>query len=1059
MLRRSALREIRQSLGRYLAILSIVALGVGFFAGLKVTRSCMVKTAADYVSQQSLYDFKLVSTLGYDDDSARRVAAADGVKNVEVSKTLDVLITDRSGSERVFKAITLNRHLNRPLLQKGRMPRSGSECVVDSHCSGIAVGDVIRLAADNEKSTKKRLRRRSYRVVGTIASPLYLDYNRGSTSLGDGTVSGFFALLPSGFRGSTGSELYVSVETGSAAFSNAYDRDIRNQKRGIRKAAKAASAARRQKLVRSARSRLNKQKARYRRSRAACEKEKQQSEEKLEAAAARLDQAEAQLAEQKADLMRRQTRLQNARRQLDTGIQRLDSSIDRIKKALAQASAGAGAGGAQDIAAPGGSGSGTGTGDPGSGTGTGGSGSGTGTGDPGSGTGTGDPGSGTGTGDPGSGTGTGGDSENGAAQLNTLKQQLQRKRRQLQRQRAQVDSGLSRISDGLRELRSGSEELAAQRQSWQSGKAEAEAEFAAAEKKLDRAAARLDKAERSIDDISAGRTYVLTRAANPGYATYESNTSILSSVARVFPLFFFLVAALVCMTTMTRMIDEQRAQIGVLKALGFGNRAILGKYLFYAGSAGGIGALSGYFLGTWLFPAAIWKAYGSMYDFSDRIAYVFSPRLFLLSLGAALLCTVGTAWICCAGELRSAPAALLRPKAPHAGRRILLERIRPLWNHISFLWKVSLRNIFRYKKRFLMMIVGISGCTALLVAGFGIRTTIAGIGDYQYNEIDKYDYTVTFSGDSSAARQQAFRRSVQSGSAGAQVRFLNQESVEFSNAGKTRTVTLVTDRAAGFSDFVDLHSEERAVAFPRRGTAVLCQRLQEHYGVRVGDTVTLTQGSRRMRVKVSGFCDNYINDYIYISRETYADGFGREPRLKTAWVRLPDASAAAVRASAAKARKCDRVTAVSTNRDMLDRIDEMMSSLTAVVLLIILCAGALAFIVLYNLTGIHITERIREIATIKVLGFYPGETASYVFRENFLLTAVGALVGLPLGTWLLHFVVHQINVATVYFEVRISPSGYLLSFVVTFVFALLVALVMSRRLRRISMTESLKSIE
>lgn len=1014
MLRRSALREIRQSLGRYLAILSIVALGVGFFAGLKVTRSCMVKTAADYVSQQSLYDFKLVSTLGYDDDSARRVAAADGVKNVEVSKTLDVLITDRSGSERVFKAITLNRHLNRPLLQKGRMPRSGSECVVDSHCSGIAVGDVIRLAADNEKSTKKRLRRRSYRVVGTIASPLYLDYNRGSTSLGDGTVSGFFALLPSGFRGSTGSELYVSVETGSAAFSNAYDRDIRNQKRGIRKAAKAASAARRQKLVRSARSRLNKQKARYRRSRAACEKEKQQSEEKLEAAAARLDQAEAQLAEQKADLMRRQTRLQNARRQLDTGIQRLDSSIDRIKKALAQASAGAGAGGAQDIAAPGGSGS---------------------------------------------GTGTGGDSENGAAQLNTLKQQLQRKRRQLQRQRAQVDSGLSRISDGLRELRSGSEELAAQRQSWQSGKAEAEAEFAAAEKKLDRAAARLDKAERSIDDISAGRTYVLTRAANPGYATYESNTSILSSVARVFPLFFFLVAALVCMTTMTRMIDEQRAQIGVLKALGFGNRAILGKYLFYAGSAGGIGALSGYFLGTWLFPAAIWKAYGSMYDFSDRIAYVFSPRLFLLSLGAALLCTVGTAWICCAGELRSAPAALLRPKAPHAGRRILLERIRPLWNHISFLWKVSLRNIFRYKKRFLMMIVGISGCTALLVAGFGIRTTIAGIGDYQYNEIDKYDYTVTFSGDSSAARQQAFRRSVQSGSAGAQVRFLNQESVEFSNAGKTRTVTLVTDRAAGFSDFVDLHSEERAVAFPRRGTAVLCQRLQEHYGVRVGDTVTLTQGSRRMRVKVSGFCDNYINDYIYISRETYADGFGREPRLKTAWVRLPDASAAAVRASAAKARKCDRVTAVSTNRDMLDRIDEMMSSLTAVVLLIILCAGALAFIVLYNLTGIHITERIREIATIKVLGFYPGETASYVFRESFLLTAVGALVGLPLGTWLLHFVVHQINVATVYFEVRISPSGYLLSFVVTFVFALLVALVMSRRLRRISMTESLKSIE
>ena len=537
----------------------------------------------------------------------------------------------------------------------------------------------------------------------------------------------------------------------------------------------------------------------------------------------------------------------------------------------------------------------------------------------------------------------------------------------------------------------------------------------------------------------------------------------MNSISAIFPLFFFLVAALVCMTTMTRMIDDQRTQIGVLKALGYSNGAVLAKYLFYSGSAAAIGAGGGFFFGSWIFPAVIWKAYGMMLNFADRpCAYIVNRPLFLACMAVALLCSMGATWVSCASDFRVAPAQLIRPKAPAAGKRILLERIGPLWRRIGFLYKVSLRNIFRYKKRFFMMVIGISGCTALLIAGFGINTSVKDFAAFQFNEVALYDASISFDEDMNEAEQQDFREYAEDRVEG--MLFLHQQDMDLVFEGKTHTVTLIASSGENFRDFVDLHDRAAKIDYPGDGEAVVCRKMQAHYGVQPGDTITLRKGMKEMTVKVSAICDNYLYNYVYISDRTYEDGFGSAPAVKTAFVNVRSGGAESsspkeIRQAAAYLTGYERCTGAFVNDDMLNRVGDMMTSLNAVIILVILSAGLLAFIVLYNLTNINITERIREIATIKVLGFYPGETSSYVFRENFFLTGISALVGIPLGTWLLRFVISEIRVDMIFFEARITGLDYLYSVLLTFVFAIVVSLVMYRKLAKISMTESLKSIE
>ena len=509
------------------------------------------------------------------------------------------------------------------------------------------------------------------------------------------------------------------------------------------------------------------------------------------------------------------------------------------------------------------------------------------------------------------------------------------------------------------------------------------------------------------------------------------------------------------MTTMSRMIEEQRTQIGVLKALGYDRNTIIGKYIFYSGSAALIGGISGFFIGTYLFSWVIWEAYKMMYGFAD-IIFVIDWAMGGIALLAAILCSVGTTIYSCYHELSQVPAQLIRPKSPPAGKRILLERITFLWNRLKFLQKVSIRNAFRYKKRFFMMILGICGCTALLVAAFGINDSIKNVVTMQYDEIYHVDYSVNFNHGLSEEEIAAFKEETKDYTK--DYLFLYTGSVDAKRDGEIKTINLVVKNDSQPIDkFVDLHNGKEKLDYPGKGEGIINDNLATLLGLKVGDSFTVYNDKmEKMTVKISGLCDNYVYNYLYITDETYKDAYG-EPEINSVFLLGKDDQQP--HEVGAKIMEVSNVSSVTVSEDFKSRIGNIMKSLDYIIILVIFCAGALAFIVLYNLTNINITERIREIATIKVLGFYPREACSYVFRENLILTVISGLVGLPLGKALHVFIMTQIKVDLMNFDVRVAPLSYVYALIFTFIFAMTVNLVMRKKLDKVSMTESLKSVE
>ncbi|MDE5932848.1 MAG: FtsX-like permease family protein [Lachnospiraceae bacterium] len=647
--------------------------------------------------------------------------------------------------------------------------------------------------------------------------------------------------------------------------------------------------------------------------------------------------------------------------------------------------------------------------------------------------------------------------EDGKTQLAEAKTELEEGKAELEDGKAELAkaktdlaNAQTELEEGRADLEDGRVELADARTEYEDAKDEFEEEVADAQQKI-------DDARTELADIEEPDAYVLTRNTNIGYACYESDSNIVAAIANVFPVFFFLVAALICMTTMNRMVEEQRTQIGILKALGYGNAAIMGKFLFYAGSAAALGAVIGFAGGTWLFPKVIWIGYGIMYSMGE-IEYYFDIWVVVLSLAAALLCSMGAAYFSCRYELYSVPANLIRPKAPKSGKRIFLERVTFIWRRMKFLHKVSVRNLFRYKKRFFMMILGISGCTALLVTGYGVKDSVTNIADMQYDEIQIFDIGITFSEGVQGADIDAMTEQMDGKLE--QVACHYEESVDLDFGGRTKTVYLmIPENVEEISIFLNLHTlDGEPIPYPGNGEAVLTAKMAENMGIKVGDRVTLRDSDMNsLTVTVSALCENFVYNYIYMNKETYVEQLGIEPEYKSAYAIVQEG--ADIHEAAAAISDSGNVLAVSVTQDMRDRIGSMMESMNYIVALIIICAGSLAFIVLYNLTNINITERIREIATIKVLGFYAKETADYVFRENLVLTGLGAIVGLGLGKWLHWFVMYNINIDMVSFKTLIEPVSYLWSLVLTFVFAMFVNGLMFFKLEKINMAESLKSIE
>ncbi len=609
-----------------------------------------------------------------------------------------------------------------------------------------------------------------------------------------------------------------------------------------------------------------------------------------------------------------------------------------------------------------------------------------------------------------------------------------------------------RYADGLKEYENGLSE-------YEDAKAEAEREFADAEEELADARAEIDDARRQIDEIERPETYLLGRWGNVGYACFESDASIVRSISSVFPAFFFLVAALICLTTVSRMVEEQRSQLGVLMALGYSKLAVMGKFLVYSGTATVIGSLAGILLGSKVIPLVVWQAYKIMYSFSDRIEFFYDFRLSTVTFLLYLVAMLAVTWGSCRKELSDVPANIIRPKAPKAGKRVVLERIPFLWNRLSFLWKVTVRNIFRYKSRVFMMILGIAGCTALMMTGMGINDSIQNVVDYQFTEISLYDFTVTFSGHLDPSLRTKFL----SDTAGLaeDALFLHQSSFTVTANRTEKEVYLNAVDAEGLDridEFMDFHDGSAPLPFPGKDEALINNGLAMKLNVKAGDVIELRNDDGvSMELTVSGVYDNYIYNNIYISSDTYAAHTGGDADINYALV-LKDGAVSTGEALASILRMDDVLTA-SASEDMRTRIGSMMESLIYIVLLTIVCAAALAFVVIYNLTNINIQERLRELATVKVLGFFDLESALYVLRENVLLTVLGAAAGVPLGLALNAYVIGQVNIDLIHFTPRVLPMSYVWSIALTFLFSMMVDGLMYLRLKRINPAEALKAAE
>lgn len=1041
---KSTFREIRQSLGRFMAILAIVALGVGFFAGLKITQTAMVRTTEDYFQETDFFDYHLLSNVGFSKESVETFARQESVKAVEGDVSFDILCSDGSG-EMVIEAHSIPQKLNRVVLVEGRMPEKDTECVVDSNLYGSSdIGKKIKLSQQNEESDLEHFTYTEYEITGLVQSPLYIQFERGTTSLGTGKISGFLYLLPTGFQADYYTDIYVRFHEDFPLYSDAYTEYIDAKTDVWEALTQTVAEERYDTVLADARRQLADGKEELAEKKQEAEGQLADAKEKLDEAAAeirdgerqigeareRLEKApkeieekEAQLAEAEAALAEQELQLNQAEIALGLGYA---VGMGELSKALN--SAGNILGGSTEQSADNVSGNEM------------------------------DLGS------FGSELPEGMDRNASMEQIAGAKQQIADGRAQIADAKQQLAAGKAAIADAKRQLEAGKKELEEKekeleegKQEYETGKQEYEEAYAEFQEEVARAEEKIRDGEEAIEQLEKPESYVLGRNTNVGYVCFESDSGIVDGIANVFPIFFFLVAALVCMTTMNRMVEEQRGQIGVLKALGYSQRSIMAKYIFYAGTAAALGCVLGFFGGILLFPRVIWYAYGMMYRVTS-LAFVFDAKLALISLSGALLCSVGTTYVSCRYELSEVAAELMRPRAPKAGKRVFLEYLPFFWKRLKFLQKVSLRNIFRYKKRFFMMVVGISGCSALLVTGFGVRDSVTNVAAQQYTEIQLYDISMTCQKPVEKELERELEQRMPEEIAAYCV--VAEETMDLEVDGKIKSINLVAaESGEALEPFVDLHTTKKEhVRYPGLGEAVISHKIAEEYGVKVGDSILLRDENRReMTVKVSGIFQNFVYHYVYITTETFEEQMGEAPERKSVYINAAEGKDAHLLGT--ELRNIKNAASVNVNEDFLERFSSMMRSMDLIVVVVIISAAGLAFIVLYNLTNINITERIREIATIKVLGFYENETASYVFRENLTLTFLGALLGLGLGRLLHMFVMRQIKIDVITFDSRVLPVSYLYSALLAMAFAFLVNRMMKKKIDCINMTESLKSVD
>ena len=655
------------------------------------------------------------------------------------------------------------------------------------------------------------------------------------------------------------------------------------------------------------------------------------------------------------------------------------------------------------------------------------------------------------------------------AQLNAGQAEIQANTEKLTSSQAELDANEQKLLDGEKEIRENEQKLkdakkdledakkklSDGKKEYQDGKKEADDKIAEAQQKI-------EDAQKEVDDIETPEWILSDRNDLPEYSDFGDNAERLKNIGKVFPMIFFLVAALISLTTMTRMVEEQRTQIGTMKALGYGKASIASKYLSYAFLATVGGSIAGVLFGEKVLPFIIIQAYGIMYwNIGDHMQLDYELQYALIASGAAVICTMGATLFSCAKTLAETPASLMRPPAPKEGKRILIERISFIWKHLSFSWKSSMRNLFRYKKRLFMTIFGIAGSMGLMLVGFGLYDSIMDIAILQYDQIQHYDAMVINDEDATDSQEKDLLKFLDGNSEiDHYTRVQLTKMTAPKEKGSVSIYVYVPENTENFKEDVTLRDRKSHEQYELTDDgAVICEKTASLIGVKTGDEITLEKDNRKYKVKITAVTENYMGHYVYMTPPCYEKTFGEKPEYSSTVYTMKEDAESDLETLGNAILKYPAALSISYTSSTAGQVERMLGSLGAVIWVLIISAGMLAFVVLYNLNNINITERQRELATLKVLGFYDGEVSQYVFRENVLLSFIGILAGAVFGIFLHRYVITTVEVDAVMFGRNIKPISFVYSGLITFGFSMFVNMVMHFKLKKIDMVESLKSVE
>ena len=1086
---KDGIKEIKNSYKRFLSILLIVLLGVGFFAGLRAASPDMKKTLDIYFDDLNAMDIQVISSLGLTQDDVTALESLDSIEKADWSYQTDATVK-LEDEEAIVKLETISSEINNLEMVEGRLPENENECVVEpGFLAGTEheIGDTIEIEVEDitndEGETEKVLKNNKVTIVGTAKSPVYISTDRGSTKLGSGVINYYMFVPKENINASIYTNIYLTVAGAKdlETTSDEYAERIQEVENELETIGEERREARYNELYDSANSKIEEAQEKLDEEKAKAEKELEDAEKELadgrkeiedgkkeiqtnranansqfanaesqiqeakdtlaenektfetekKQAEAQIDEYEKQLEEltklqsqvsttekslQQAQntLASLQSQLEQAdeteKAEIEAEITKVNTQIQTLQGALAVIESSLEEQGITDL-------------------------------------------------DKTINTLKAGISsankqlEEAEKQLEEARQEIEKNESQLQSQKNstyyQLNQAEQELEDAEKEIEDGEKELE-----------EARKEF---DEEIEKAEEELLEAKEDLKELERPEWFVLDREENVGYASYVQDTDRVASLAQVFPVVFFLVAALISLTSMSRMVEEERVQIGTMKALGYNKLQIAAKYIIYASTATIVGGVIGLLIGFKFLPKIVADMYAMVYEVPE-VVLEYNTEIAFTGMFFAVLCTVGATIYTCIRILRHKPATLMRPKSPKPGKRVILEKIPFIWKHLNFTAKVTARNLFRYKKRFMMTIIGVCGCTSLIIAGFGLRDAISNMIPKQFNEIDKYSINISLKEEKADEDLEKVKENIESNEEIESLLGANIQSVKIIKNDNNQSIQLIVpedvNRLEEFISLRERKNKDNKFILDSSGV-ILTEKLADLLDINQGDTITIENADGdRVEVNVAGITEKYLMHYIYMSQDLYNNVFDTKIKSNVLLAKTIDLTEEQEEDLGRKLLSdTDNISGVAFISASKDMFATVMENMDMVVWILIIAAGLLALVVLYNLLNANISERIRELATIKVLGFYDREVYSYIARETIILTIIGMMVGLAGGYFLTMYILKTCEMDITMFDPEVKLLSYVLGIAITVFFAVIVNIITYFSLKKIDMIESLKSVE